>query len=145
MILTNARCIFPDGIRAGLEVVVQGGKIAELHPENSRAAHEVIDLAGNYLAPGFVDLHIHGAIGRDTMEGTEEAFRAVCDYHATGGTTSLLLTTTTAPVKVIVHVLEQIRGGACRRAFYFQGQSGRAARQPDSKADGESLPTIARE
>ena len=59
---------------------------------------EVIDLAGNFLAPGFIDLHVHGAVGRDTMEGTAEAFRAICDYHAGGGTTSLLLTTVTAPI-----------------------------------------------
>ena len=51
---------------------------------------------------------MHGALGRDTMEGTQEAFRAICEYHATGGTTSLLLTTVTAPVDEIVRVVRQI-------------------------------------
>lgn len=108
MIFTNARLIFPDGIRDGLELVVEEGKIAAIREQSS--AEEAIDLRGNYLAPGFVDLHIHGALGRDTMEAEPGAFRAICDYHATGGTTSLLLTTVTAPVSDIVDVLKAVRG-----------------------------------
>ena len=41
----------------------------------SDRAAEAIDLGGNYLAPGFIDLHIHGALGRDTMEASPEAFQ----------------------------------------------------------------------
>jgi N-acetylglucosamine-6-phosphate deacetylase len=109
MIFTNARVIFPDGVRDGLEVVCTGGRIAQIRPAWKEHPHEGIDLQGNYLAPGFVDLHLHGAIGRDTMEGTAEAFRAICSYHATGGTTSLLLTTATAPLLQIFDVLEAVR------------------------------------
>jgi N-acetylglucosamine-6-phosphate deacetylase len=107
MIFANARLILPDGIRDGLEVVVEGGKIAEIREQST--VGDAIDLRGNYLAPGFIDLHIHGALGRDTMEATPVAFRAICDYHATGGTTSLLLTTVTAPIAEIVEVLRAAR------------------------------------
>src|SRR6266436_422148 len=117
MIFTNVRLIFPDGIRDGLEIVVEEGKIAALRPpapglgQTGKEVHgiEVIDLNGNYLAPGFIDLHVHGARGRDTMEGSAEAFRTICDYHASGGTTSLLLTTATAPLGVIADVIEAVR------------------------------------
>ena len=121
MILKNARCIFPDGIRDDIDTVVRDGKIVDLreakwhgHPPRDLSGwkpepqDEVVDLDGNYLAPGFVDLHIHGAVGRDTMEGSMEAFAAICDYHASGGTTSLLLTTTTAPIPEIARVLQDI-------------------------------------
>jgi N-acetylglucosamine-6-phosphate deacetylase len=108
MIFSNARLIFPDGIRDGRELVVEEGKIAEIREQTSGA--EAIDLRGNYLAPGFIDLHIHGALGRDTMEASPEPFRAIRDYHATGGTTSLLLTTVTAPMSDIVGVLKAVRG-----------------------------------
>jgi N-acetylglucosamine-6-phosphate deacetylase len=57
---------------------------------------KIIDLEGGYLAPGFVDLHVHGGDGADFMDGTEEAFRTVCRAHARHGTTSLLPTTTVA-------------------------------------------------
>jgi N-acetylglucosamine-6-phosphate deacetylase len=120
MIFSNARLIFTDGIRDGLEVVVEQGKIAAIRPasptppragERTRAhgENEVIDLDGNYLAPGFIDLHVHGAVGRDTMEASGEAFRAICDFHASGGTTSLLLTTATAPLDNIATVLRVVR------------------------------------
>lgn len=107
MIFSNARLIFPEGIRDGLELVVEGGTIAEIRERTSAA--EAVNLQGNYLAPGFIDLHIHGALGRDTMEGTPETFEKICEYHASGGTTSLLLTTVTAPIAEIVAVLRAVR------------------------------------
>src|SRR6266436_3580125 len=107
MIFTNARIIFPDAIRGHLDVVVRGRKIVDIcatpsHPD------ETIDLRGNFLAPGFVDVHAHGANGHDAMEANAEAFRAICDYHARGGTTSILLTTATAPFAEILLALTQI-------------------------------------
>jgi N-acetylglucosamine-6-phosphate deacetylase len=110
MIFTNARLIFADGIRDGLEVVVEEGKIAAICERSlAHRKHEIIDLHGNYLAPGFIDLHVHGALGRDTMEASAEAFRSICDFHASGGTTSLLLTTATAPLNEILKVLQAVR------------------------------------
>jgi len=108
MILTNGRFLFPDRIAEGLSLTVADGKIAAVGPGLSTGDEEVIDLGGNYLAPGFIDLHVHGALGRDTMEGTADAFRVICEYHAAGGTTSLLLTTVTAPIPEIVRVVRQI-------------------------------------
>jgi len=125
MIFTNARLIFPDGVRDGLEVVAREGKIigirdrTRLHEGTARQTRapeeEIVDLGGNYLAPGFIDLHVHGALGRDTMEASAEAFRAVCNFHARGGTTSLLLTTATAPIEKLVEVLGAVRD--CRSSI----------------------------
>ena len=113
MILTNARLIFPDGIRDGLELVVGKEKITAIREHSHARANEVLDLHGNYLAPGFIDLHVHGALGRDSMEASAEAFQAICDYHASGGTTSLLLTTATAPLDRITDVLNAVRDCRC--------------------------------
>jgi len=109
MILTNARLILPDEIRDGLEVVATEGKITAIREQTHPPPTEIIDLQGNYLAPGFVDLHVHGATGRDTMEASTGAFRAICDFHASGGTTSLLLTTGTAPMDKLLEVLNAVR------------------------------------
>lgn len=105
MIFRNGRLILPAGIRDGLELIVANGKISDIRQQLKTATDGVVNLEGNFLAPGFIDLHVHGAIGRDTMEASEEAFRAICNYHASGGTTSLLLTTITAPIADIVAVL----------------------------------------
>src|SRR6476469_9090253 len=113
MIFTNARLLFADGIRDGLQVVVEEGKIAAISEESpAHGEHQVVDLKGNYLAPGFVDLHNHGALGRDTMEASAEAFATICRFHASGGTTSLLLTTTTAPIKSVVEVVRAVEKSA---------------------------------
>src|ERR1039457_703100 len=115
MIFSNARLIFPDGIRDDLEMITRDGKIAEIRERTNPNAREIVDLGGNYLAPGFVDLHVHGAVGRDTTEASPDAFRAICDYHASGGTTSLLLTTATAPIDTIADVMKAIRD--CRSSI----------------------------
>jgi N-acetylglucosamine-6-phosphate deacetylase len=109
MIFKNARLIFPHGVRDGLDLVAESGIITAMRPQAPAMGEQIVDLENNYLAPGFVDLHVHGAMGRDAMEASPEAFRAICDYHATGGTTSLLLTTATAPMKAIVAVMKAAR------------------------------------
>jgi N-acetylglucosamine-6-phosphate deacetylase len=116
MTFTNGRLIFPDGIGDGLEVVAAEGKITAIREQTHPRPKDVLDLAGSYLAPGFVDLHVHGASGRDTLEASADAFRAICDFHASGGTTSLLLTTATAPMDKLVEVLNAVRDCIQQRA-----------------------------
>src|SRR6266581_3309637 len=113
MIFTNARLIFPDGMRDDLELIVEAGKITGVREQTGARGKDVVDLGGKYLAPGFVDLHVHGALGRDSMEASEEAFRAICNFHASGGTTSLLLTTATAPIDNLISALNAIRTCRC--------------------------------
>jgi N-acetylglucosamine-6-phosphate deacetylase len=109
MLFTNGRLVFPDRIAGGFSLRAVDGKITEIAAEiKAEPGEELVDLAGDFLAPGFIDLHVHGALGRDTMEGTTEAFRAICDYHAAGGTTSLCLTTVTAPLAEITQVVRAI-------------------------------------
>ena len=115
MIFTNARLIFPDGVHDGLELAVGEGKISAIREQTRARGKEIIDLGGNYLSPGFIDLHVHGALGLDAMEASAEAFGAICDFHARGGTTSLLLTTTTAPIDRLVEVLGAVRD--CRSSI----------------------------
>ncbi len=48
-----------------------------------------------YVAPGFIDMHIHGGGGHDFMDGTVEAFLGIAETHAKYGTTSMVPTTLT--------------------------------------------------
>ena len=108
MIFKNGRLIFPNGVRDGLDLVVESGMVVAIRAQAPAMGEQIVDLENNYLAPGFVDLHVHGAMGHDTMQASPKEFRAICDYHATGGTTSLLLTTATAPIKAIVNVAKDV-------------------------------------
>ncbi len=64
------------------------------------------------LLPGFIDLHVHGGGGHDTMEGGE-AVHQIARLHARHGTTSMLATTMTAPLDDICTALLAL-GPACR-------------------------------
>ena len=106
MQFTNAQIILPDRIERG-SATVEGGKIKAVRSSLATSQRgDRLNLKGGYLAPGFVDLHIHGAVGRDTMEGTLDAYRAITEFHLRGGTTSLTLTTLTAAKADILRSLE---------------------------------------
>lgn len=76
-------------------VVIDNGKIADV---TGKAPSGVIDLdrTGMLVAPGFIDMHVHGGGGADFMRGNVESVRAVLRSHARHGTTGLLATTITA-------------------------------------------------
>ena len=109
MIFKNGRLIFPNGVRDGLDLGAENGMITAIRAQAHAMGETIVDLENNYLSPGFIDLHVHGAMGRDTMQASAKAFRTICDYHASGGTTSLLLTTATAPIKAILKVVGEVR------------------------------------
>lgn len=65
------------------------------------------------ILPGFIDLHVHGAGGRDVMEGSDAAAQIAC-RHARHGTTALLATTMTAPAQDLERALDGL-GAVCRQ------------------------------
>jgi N-acetylglucosamine-6-phosphate deacetylase len=103
MKFSNAQLILPDAIQRG-SIEVREGKIVRI--SKAAADKDAVDLRGGFLAPGFIDLHVHGALGRDTMDGTVESFREITEFHLRGGTTSIALTTVTAAESEILRVLD---------------------------------------
>jgi N-acetylglucosamine-6-phosphate deacetylase len=91
----NARLILPDRIadRAWLQIadeVIQ--VVGEGAPPD---VHDRVDANGCYLAPGFIDLHVHGGGGSDFLDATDEAFLTAADFHLFGGTTAICPTAAT--------------------------------------------------
>jgi N-acetylglucosamine-6-phosphate deacetylase len=72
------------------------GRIAALDGDPVTEMAVRADTATPIVLPGFVDLHVHGGAGADTMEGGDAVLR-IAGLHARHGTTSLLATTMTAP------------------------------------------------
>lgn len=70
-ILTGAVVVLPDRILTPGTVVIDGGRIVEVGEPSAAASREAgaIDLRGRYLVPGFVDVHVHGLEGHDTLDG----------------------------------------------------------------------------
>ena len=89
MLLKNANVVLPDREAKKLSVLIADGKIASFEGGN---AGEEIDLAGATLLPGFIDVHIHGAVGIDVMDATPADLRTMSEYLASQGVTSWLPT-----------------------------------------------------
>jgi len=101
---TNANIIYPDHIALGSLSTI-GNRITNVTSIIASDA-DAIDLKGKYLAPGFVELHVHGGDGADFMDLTAEAFRTVCRCHARHGTTTVTPTSTVATTAQYVRFLE---------------------------------------
>lgn len=95
--LKGGKVILPDGIREDVAVLCADGKITGIVPADAVPADaDVIDAGGRYIAPGFVDIHVHGGGDYDFMDGTPDAFRGIARIHCEHGTTALTPTTLTS-------------------------------------------------
>jgi len=101
--LSNGRLILPDRLVTDQALLVEGRKIVGLAGPGSLGRDvEQIDVGGRYVAPGLIDIHIHGALGHTFNEPTTEAFARITRETARRGITSLLATTSTAPIPALV-------------------------------------------
>lgn len=91
--IVNGCVLTPAGWLAGASLVIRAGRIAAVCPDGGVAAGtEPVDAQGLCVAPGCIDLHVHGGGGADFLEATPEAFRTVAEAHAQYGTTALYAT-----------------------------------------------------
>ena len=93
LVLENARVVLLDRVLKNGSVVVESGLITAV-AEVSLAVPgaTVVDLSGLVLLPGFIDVHIHGAVGVDVMEATPRGLQEVSQYLASQGVTGWLPT-----------------------------------------------------
>src|ERR1035437_7096865 len=131
---TAARLLTPtDAVEHPL-VLVEQGRVLEISARSSRqlpAGVSVSDFADRVMAPGYVDLHIHGSAGYDVMDDTAEALPAIEQLLARHGVTSYFPTTVTAPMDATLRALERLADAIENRE------------QNDNKKDdvkGRSLP-----
>ncbi len=85
----------------------------------------VFDFGDAVLAPGLIDIHIHGGAGHDVMEGSEESLAGIERSMAAHGVTSYCPTTVTAPVDATLRSLSAL-GKAVKRAASGLGDGSRA-------------------
>jgi N-acetylglucosamine-6-phosphate deacetylase len=99
--LVNGRVLVPGGIRDDLCVLVEGERIAAVVPEAPRGSKR-IDLGGQFLLPGFIDVQVNGGGGRlFNDDPTVETIAAIAAAHRRFGTTGLLPTLISDDVSVI--------------------------------------------
>src|SRR6266849_5242832 len=111
LLLRVGRALTPTAEIADAGILIREGVIEAVGPRSGMTAPEDAQeiIAKDKIAvPGFVDVHIHGAGGRDVMEGTMDAMNVVAQTAAKHGTTSLVATTVTAGTDETIRSVEGI-------------------------------------
>ena len=96
--IVNATLVLPDRLVRGGAIDVDNGRIAALGPQDALGGWpgRTVDAGGDFVSPGFVDLHVHGGDNADFMDGTVQAFETVVRAHTRHGTTTIVPTSTVA-------------------------------------------------
>ena len=105
----NGRLLLPDRVIDDGVVVCRNGRITAVGRRGDLAVPKqavVADAGGGFIAPGFVDIHVHGGDGADYMDGTPQAVKTANRCHARHGTTTILPTTTTGSRRQIEAMLQ---------------------------------------
>ncbi len=110
--LYTPRCVFRGATivaRAGYIQAILPGDVADPVPGDI-----VVDAREQIVAPGLIDLHVHGGGGYDTMDATAEALDGLSAFHARHGTTAMLPSTVAAPAEEIHRALEAVADAMAR-------------------------------
>jgi N-acetylglucosamine-6-phosphate deacetylase len=133
LLIHNARLFTPNHpglmgwllIDGGLIKAIGFGNVPDFSNDDSVQS---LDAQGNNLLPGFIDLHVHGAMGHEVMDASASGLEEMARFYASHGVTSFLATTWTASRPSILNALElveemkgPIRGGATLLGAHLEG------------------------
>jgi N-acetylglucosamine-6-phosphate deacetylase len=133
LLIYNARLFTPNP--AGLMgwLLVENGLIHALGFGNTpdfshKTSLQSIDAQGENLLPGFIDLHVHGAMGHEVMDASVSGLEELARFYASHGVTSFLATTWTASrpsilkaLQLVEEMQDHIQGGATLLGVHLEG------------------------
>ena len=93
-------------------VVVEGERILSVSELGKAAANkgfEIVDLGENFIAPGFIDLHFHGALGKDILDANVESLKSISSFQARNGVTGFVGATMSTSVNSLVRAVEEVK------------------------------------
>ncbi len=128
-LITGGTLLTPQETLPDHTLVIDEGRITALEPGTRPPSRGdlVIDAAGWWVAPGMIDVHVHGAVGHDTMDATPEALHGMARFFAVHGVTGYFPTTMTAPAAAITSAVENVRtcpqpdDGAAHLGVHLEG------------------------
>jgi len=121
--ITAGRLLTPTDAIEHPVVLVELGRIVEISTRNNRqlpAEVSLTEFGDTVIAPGYVDLHIHGSAGYDVMDDRVEALPAIEQLLARHGVTSYLPTTVTAPMESTLRALDRLADAIEKRERHLE-------------------------
>ena len=106
--ITNVNIVLPDKILYAGVCCYSDGIIDYIGTDKSVIADQSQDGQGNWLLPGFIDIHCHGGFGHDFMDASTDEMRQIAEFHLKHGTTTLLATTMTGTWDEIFASLDRL-------------------------------------
>jgi N-acetylglucosamine-6-phosphate deacetylase len=113
ILLKNGAVALADTVLFKSDVLVKQGKVAEVGPDlrTPRGAEE-IDATGRHIAPGFIDLHVHGGVGQMFEFADADGYAKIAETLARSGTTGFLATLAVQPHENTMEAIKTARGFA---------------------------------
>ena len=98
--ITGGRIVTSSGYIDGKDIYCENGVITAITNEECRFDKQ-IDAGGNFISPGFIDLHVHGAVDYDFSADNEQSAINAVNYHLKHGTTTIYPTITSVPLNTM--------------------------------------------
>jgi len=111
IVLSGAEIVLPDRILARGTLVIDAGRIVEIRPEPSPGPghpHPTFALHDHYIVPGFIDVHVHGVDGVDSLDG-DDAVRSIAARLPRYGVTAFCPTAVACTPATLRRLLDQVR------------------------------------
>jgi len=112
LVIKNGQVITPIRVIKNSGIIIEKGKIASVFTDNNyskKAGDKIIDVKGNYVSPGFIDIHTHGAGSYNIMDGDTKSIKEACKIHMKYGTTSIVPTTLTSTMEELFITLDNFK------------------------------------
>lgn len=107
-VIANGRIYTENETIAQGYIIIDNGKIAQIGTGEYQGELTTIDLKGQHVLPGFIDIHMHGGYGEDAMDASFEGLKHLSESLLSEGTTSFLATTMTQSDENIIKALKNI-------------------------------------
>jgi N-acetylglucosamine-6-phosphate deacetylase len=115
-VILKGNLVLQDATMTQGHMIVEEDKISEIFAQKSGIQKEkgaqIIDYGDAYIAPGFVDLHLHGAMGKDVMDCREQSMRTIAEHQANHGITGFLGSTISSPLDTVLEAVRVINNSA---------------------------------
>lgn len=111
-IALRGNIVLPGGILSGGLVLIEGEKIAAVisgRENPSPQDFERIDYGSSFVCPGLIDLHLHGALGKDVLDGELESLKTIALHQARCGVTGFVPTTAAAPLETTFRACQTVK------------------------------------